>query len=367
MKCINADYFYNRFIFESNKFNFSVLYSKEIQKGVALDKLTEISNCSIFLTIYFITEILNEYHLFNIVKSKFNVDCKKNYLSNIIESLNVDNIIKDFPKGNKFSFILEIYNTMYKTFRYFENDKYYFIYKDLILKHSNKLSANENNVHYFRLMNYCLLKKRSQTKRAVLKYELMSLYEIVLMNNYYKTDRVKYLSNDLFRDILFLGLNQRGFEWSYKFTKEYCNKLNPDDIENMYNYANAYLLNEQKKYELSLDYLNKVSLENFNYKFDEKNLRLKNYFELNYFDQALSLIHTYYENLRPSKVISKERKHRHRNFISYLEKIVFYKSGKLKIDIGFVKYKIKSEEQILYRDWLLKKIEEIEDGDVKVG
>ena len=356
VKSINAEYLYNRHIFESNKFNFGVLYPKEIQKEKIID---EISNGSIFLTIHFVTEILNEYHLFNIIKSKFNIDNESKYLNNIIDTLNVEEIIKNFPGENKFVFILEIYNAMYKSFSNFDNDNYYFVYKKLVLKHSTKLSINEIYVHYFRLMNYCLLKNRSQAKRAVFREELMSLYEIVLKNNYYRTDRVKFLSNDLFRDVLFLGLKLRGFKWSYKFVKDNSRKLNPDDIENIYNYGNAYLLNEEKRYELSLDYLNEVSLENFNYKFDEKNLRLRIFFELGYFNQVPILIHAYYENLRYSKLISKERKNRHRNFLSYLEKIVKYKTGNTKIDISFQKHKLKDEDQILFKEWLLEKIEEL--------
>ena len=359
VKSINVEYFYNRLTFESNKINFSLLYAKELQKGKPLN---EISNCSMFLTIHFVTEILNEYHLFNIIKSKFNVDNESNYLNKIIDSLNVEEIITNFPKENKFVFILEIYNAMYKSFNNFENDNYYFAYKELVLKHSTSLSINEINVHYFRLMNYCILKNRSQSKRSVFREELMSLYEIVLKNNYYRTDRVRFLSNDLFRDVLFLGLKLRRFKWSYKFVKDNSRKLNPDDIENIYNYGNAYLLNEQKKFELSLDYLNKVTLENFNYKFDEKNLRLRIFFELGYFNQIPGLIHAYYENLRYSKLISKERKNRYRNFLSYFEKIMMYKTRNTKIDISFLKLKIKEEDQILFKEWLLEKIEEIESG-----
>ena len=358
-KSINIEYFYNRILFEANKINFSLLYPKELQKGKPLD---EISNCSMLLTIHFVTEILNEYHLFNIIKSKFNIDNESNYLNKVIDSLNVEEIIKNFPKENKFVFILEIYNAMYKSFSNFENDNHYFAYKDIVLKHSARLGINEIYVHYFRLMNYCLSKNRSQAKRAVYNEELMSLYEIVLKNNYYRTDKVKYLSNALFKDVLFLGLKLRGFKWSYKFVKEYCRKLNPDDIENMYNYGNAYLLFEEKRYELSLEYLNKVILENFNYKFDEKNLRLRIFFELDYLDQVPGIIHAYYENLSYSKLISKERKNRHRNFLSYLEKIVKYKTGNMKIDISYLKHKLKEEDQILFKEWLLEKIEEIENG-----
>lgn len=363
---IDVDYLYHRSIFESNKFNFGVLYSKEMMKGKASKELEEISKYSAFFTIHYITEILNNYHIFNTLKIKFSDENNSNYIDNIIGNLNLDKIIKDFPKENQLAFILEIYDAMHKSFNQFKNEDFYFNYKNLVLKHSEKLNINEINVHYFRLMNYCLLKNRSQAKREVFREELMSLYEIVLRNNYYMTDRAKQLSNDLFRDVLFLGLKLRGFEWSYKFAKEYCGKLNPDEIDNMYNYGNAYLLNEQKNYEMSLDYLNKINLDNFNYKFDERNLRLRIFFELNYYDQALSLIRAYYGSLSYSKLLSKERKQRHRNFLSYLEKIVKYKTGNTKIDISFLKQKIKDEDQILFKEWLLNKIEKIESGSIKV-
>ena len=54
-------------------------------------------------------------------------------------------------------------------------------------------------------------------------------------------------------------------------------------------------------------------------------------------------------------------------FLQFLEKIVLYKAGNEKIDIGFEKKKLKECEQVHFKDWLLEKIYEIESGVVKVG
>ena len=142
--------------------------------------------------------------------------------------------------------------------------------------------------------------------------------------------------------------------------KEYSKKLNPNHIENMFNFGNAYLHHEQKNYERSQEYSNVVSYENFNYPFDLKNLKLKNSFELDSTEHIFYEIDSYRKILRYNKMLSNERKNRHRNFLSYLEKIVQYKTGKDKIDISFLRHKLEDEDQILFKEWLMEKIEEIQ-------
>ena len=361
VKSINAEYFLNRHIFESNKFNYNIL-NKKVLKKLKAEEIKEISEFGKYFILFFLTEILNENIELFFTGNEFNLEFEKLLLHKFIGNIDMDSVIKNFTEDEELIFILKIYYSMYKAFLNFDKEEYYYEYKFLLLEHINRISYDEITKHFYNLVNYCTLKNKSTFKRNEFEPELMNLYELIINNEYYTTDKVIYLPNDLFRNILFVSLRHRKFKWSYKFVKEYSRKLNPDDIENMYNYGNAYLLFEEKRYELSLDYLNRVSLENFNYKFDEKNMRLRIFFELGYFDQVPGLIHAYYENLRYSKLISKERKNRHRNFLSYLEKMVKYKTGNMKIDISFLKHKIIEEDQILYKEWLLEKIEEIEVG-----
>lgn len=249
---------------------------------------------------------------------------------------------------------------MYRAFSDFNNEEHYYKYKSLILEHIEKISSDEITEHITNLVNYCIMKNKSNTKRKVFEPERMNLYEIIIKNEYYLTDKVKYLPNDLYRNILFLSMRFRDIQWSLDFVIKYSKKLDPNDIENMSNFSIAYLFHEQKNYDKSLEYLNDVSPDNFNYPFDKKNLKLKNYYELDYSEQIFSEIDAYRKMLTKNKLFSNARKNRHRNFLSYLEKIMKYKTGNTKIDISFLKHKIKEEDQILFKEWLLEKIEEIE-------
>ncbi|MBL7127905.1 MAG: hypothetical protein ISS16_02860 [Ignavibacteria bacterium] len=357
---ISTEYLYKLHLLEANKFNFNILNSKVLKKFKADKEIKEMYESGKYFIIYFISEILNEYVELYFIGNKFNVEFDKLLLYNFIENMNLDDIIKNFPDDDKSLFIMEIYYSMYKAFSNFDNEEYYSEYKSLLLEHINKISPDEITEHFTNLVNYCSLKNKSTFKRIEFETELMNLYEMIINNEYYITDKVKYLPNDLFRNILFLSIRIRNIQWSLNFVMKYSKKLDPKDIENMSNFSIAYLFHEQKNYGKSLDYLNEVSPDNFNYPFDKKNLRLKNYYELDYSEQIFSEIDAYRKMLGKNEILSEDRKNRHRNFLTYLEKMVKYKTGNTKIDISFQKHKLKDEDQIIFKEWLLEKIEEIE-------
>ena len=115
--------------------------------------------------------------------------------------------------------------------RYFDNEKYYFKYKKNVLDHTEKVSLNESTEHFTNLVNYCIVKNISPKKNEKFRDELINLYDIILYNDYFITEKIKYLPNDLFRDVLFLGLKQKGFNWSLNFVMEYSKKLDPKEKE----------------------------------------------------------------------------------------------------------------------------------------
>jgi len=357
---IDPEYLNNRYTLEVDKFNFSRVNEKTTKKLSAYEELKELMLCSEYFIIYSITEIINEYMVMYFGRSKFNIDCDKNTLCGFIDNFDIDNVIRKFTKGSKYVFLLRIYNAMFKTFRHFENEKYYYKYKKLLLEYSDRISHTEITEHFTNIVNYCIMKNRTDINRKIFRPELMNIYEIMLGKDYYLTEKIKYLPNDLFRDVLLIGIEQKDFRWLINYVSTYSEKLALKYKENMFNYGNAYLYHKQKNYEKSQGFISKVNFDNFNYIFDMQNLSLKNYYELDYTEEALCLINTYRRNLSYNKMLSKERKNRHRNFLSYLEKIVKYKTGNTKIDINFLKHKLIEEDHIIYKEWLMGKIEEVE-------
>lgn len=312
---LNSESIYNFYLTEVNKFNFYTLNTKTAKKEKANYEISTLKNCTESFIIYFITEVIDEYLKLQFKCNKYNINCEEDFICRFIENLDLDDIIENSPKDNRYVFIIEVYNSMYKAFRYFVDDRYYINYKKVLAMHSNKLLHSEISDHFVKLVNYCLLKINSKIGIAKFKAELMELYEIILKNNYYISDKAKYLPHELFRSILFLGLELKESAWILNHIKVNSKKLQPDAKVNMCNFGYAYFYNLQGEYEKSLSYVERVPLDNFNYKFDMKNLKLKNFFELNYFEEMFDLIHTYRENLRKSELLSQERKTRHCNFL----------------------------------------------------
>lgn len=363
---INTEYYQKRYLLESNKYNYNVLASSILKKPIAEKEFTDLSHGSLNQFLFFITEILNTYISIHSQKDKFDIKDYENPLCKFIDSIDLEKIVTDTKMVSRNFFLVEIYFSMYKAFRFFNNEKYYYEYKRLLVRNSTKLSIDENTEHFTNLINYCISKNRSTKKRKIFRPELMTIYELILKKEFYNNDKVTYLPKDLFRNVLLLAIRERDFQWILNFLRKYTPKINSRDRENMINYGYSFLYHVQGDYDKSLAHIDKVKKDNFNYQFDLNNLSLHNYFELNDFDKAFKLIHAYQESLKYNEMLSDERKTRHFNFLYYFEKILSAKSGNTRIDLDFLKYKLKKCDQILYKEWLLDKIAVIEKGVVKV-
>jgi len=364
---ISPEYLYNLYVLELNKINFGFLNSKTLKKEKAYDEIKALSDNSLNYVIYFITEMIDQYLKLYFKSYNYNIDCSENYYCKFIDDINFDDIIKKYFKRITYVTVLELYNAMYKTFRYFINDEYYIEYKDLLSRYNKEYSSDEKMVHYANLINYCIMKISSMIKKDWFQNDLMSLYEVVLRKRYFITTKVNHLKQELFRDILFLALKLKNPRWLLRYLKVYCDMLHPSNKECMSNFGYAYFYNVIRDFEKSQDYINKVSLDHFTYKYDMKNLRLKNLYELNYLEEVLNLIHSYRENLRYSRMFSEGRKMCYRNFLMYLEKTAHAKMGRKGDDIGFIKSKLQKTDQVFFKEWMLDKIGEIEKGLVHVA
>ncbi len=123
--------------------------------------------------------------------------------------------------------------------------------------------------------------------------------------------------------------------------------------------ALAFYYFSLEKFERSLEYINKIKLDYFIYKYDVKNLMLKLYFELGYDEEAISMIHSYRELLRKDVFLTDSRKLRNRNFIKYLRKLIILKIDNNIKDIENIKIDLQNINEIRYKRWLISKVDEI--------
>src|SRR5205085_10817901 len=111
------------------------------------------------------------------------------------------------------------------------------------------------------------------------------LYVVVMGKEYYKNKKNNYLPTLLFRDILFLQVRLKRMDLVKMLLSEYSTKLSPADRQGMLNFGYAFYYNALGEYERSLGYINKIKLDYFIYKYDLKNLTIRVFYNMEYFEE----------------------------------------------------------------------------------
>lgn len=97
-------------------------------------------------------------------------------------------------------------------------------------------------------------------------------------------EKTPYLDLNLYRSILFLGLNLKSYNEIKNFIDKYSKKVNPAEHINIYRLSYAYLYYELSKYKKTLDNVAKIVINDFIFKYDIKNLMIKIYYDLEYWE-----------------------------------------------------------------------------------
>jgi hypothetical protein len=358
-KEVDFDYLLNRYKLERNKFNFSVQYDKIISKHKVYPRIRKLSDAGIYLSIYYITEMIAENINIVVYNEKFNFEEKlPSTISLILDCINYIRIYSTIKGSFECDFILEIYLALLAAFRNLDEENAYYTYKDLVNKYKGKLSHDEISFHYSIMLGCCILKGKLTRNPVDKNTELMNLYHEILNKEYYKNKKTMYLPEDLFRDILFLRIRVKSLDLVKTLIYDFTDKIHFSQRENMYNFSNAFYHFELKNYGKALEHINMIKLEYFIYKYDIKNLLLKVYFELGYYEEALSLIHSYRELLRKDAFFTESRKIKNKNFIKYVRQLIVLKIDNKTKDIDYIKHDIEKSGKIAYKHWLLEKVDQ---------
>lgn len=357
---INTKYFFYRFLINTNKINYHILNKTNLgNKKFAEKNFNETGLNILYLFLYFITETISEF--INIYTYKFEYDfaLEKNFISAIFRELNLENIKKEVKLNSEYSYLLDIYISLLNVFQHIEDDSFYYKYKKIFLDNINKLDFDEKSSHFTNLVNILILKRFNNLGTTDLLNEEFRLYQIILDNEYYKEGKINHLPLSLFRTILFTSLKLRKFNWCKDFIDKYHKIIAERDRQNMYNYGLAFYYYEKEEINKASNHIFKITIDNFIYKYDLRNLTLKIYYEIEDTEAIMNLIHNYKDFIRYNASVSKERKNVFGNFIGFVEKLVLSRTGKEKIDLRYLKRQVKENKSVSNREWLMDKIEEL--------
>jgi len=128
----------------------------------------------------------------------------------------------------------------------------------------------------------------------------------------------------------------------------------------MYNYAMAHIHYYKGDFSKALKFNNKIDFSLFAFKYDARLLQFKIYYELDYFNEAYSLIDTHKHFIANNKNVSDYYKEMHKNFLNYYLIITRSKEGKQKDNLRSLKKEITATNNIVSKHWLLDKIKTLE-------
>lgn len=355
---IDSEYYLSRYKFELNKFNFSSMNEKVVDGSIVDGHFQEIFNSGLYITVHYIIEIVSIYLTSVFYSLQYNRSVTNNFLGELISTLNIAGLEK-LIENSEHGFLVKIYISLLNTFRDMNDDAAYIQYKNIFKSNINKLGKDEIWFHYSNLINYCMLKSRDSERKDFYGDELFGHYEEILQNEYYKNKKYDHLRFELYRDILLVCLQQKRIKWAENFILTFSSKLHKSDKDNMMNLAYAYLFYEKGEFMQSWKYFNKIKIDYFFYKYDVKNYALKIYYELGYYEEALTLIENYKRFLVRNEFISDSEKTRIKNFISYLGKLILFKAGQLpQKHFSTYRRRLGLTNDTTNREWILQKYDE---------
>lgn len=352
---VDSRYLYNKFWHETLLFNHDAVNRKILHKKDAVERVDRLKATSYDLLKFYISEIISMYLNSKILANKYNIDHSKNPLNIIVNNLDLDSLIQNY-NNVKDSMIIYLYKYLLEAFDYFSDEKYYFEYKSYFEENKHCLSSDEIAFHYNWMINYCILKKKTSVRHNNIDKELFNIYNELLINKYYKDRKNEYLSVELFRDIMIHGLFMKRYNWTFNFIKKFNTEVAPEHTENILNYSNTYFYCQTGNYTKALECYNKIVMNNFVYKYDIKNLVIKMYYELNYFEEALCEIRSFKEFLRNNALVTESRRIRTGNYLKYFEKLILFQIENNKPELDYLKKRITDDINLSYKEWLLNKI-----------
>jgi hypothetical protein len=292
-----------------------------------------------------------------VLKRDFNIKIKYNLPDKFFELTNVQGII-EFMKENNSPYAKELEFEYYLTLAQRSKEEFNLYFsKALELFRDYKSEMPEISLYssYISLINtlniYITADDKHLKKIAFeIKKEMAESGITSGMKGKYKTVE--------FANFIDSALTVGEVKWAKNFLEQKIEATDEDIREDLYNYYKAYILFCEKKFEKSNSHLGKIVKDSPFLRLDSKTLRMRNYFELDYYDSAFSQVDSFKQFLKRNKSISPVKRNSYSNFLKFYTSLLKKKSG-AKVEIDSLMEEIKICNRVRNKDWLMEKAFEL--------
>lgn len=163
------------------------------------------------------------------------------------------------------------------------------------------------------------------------KYDPSS--EIHEINKYFVSkdiltrDELGYIMENNYHNIAFQAINAKDYQWAEKFLNDYRSKLPPGTADDTYNICMARCCFDTKKYESCLQYISRMKIDNVMTRTTIATLSIRCYYELGYYEEALSGTEALRQFHKKNKVLPMHLKKPLFDFAGYASRLIKHKAS----------------------------------------
>ncbi len=171
----------------------------------------------------------------------------------------------------------------------------------------------------------------------------------------------------ILKNAIVSGLIVKKFEWAVYIIEKYKDKIEPSIRESTYNYLLALCAIEKKEFDEAVGYLLQAGNVDFEFNMNIKSHLIQCYYErdIAYNRHTEQAIRSYKVFFKQSKYFSDQTKDIFINFGNIIHYLYRAKHNEGRATIKEALKKMEQYESVMYRDWLLEKIEELQNRPIR--
>lgn len=341
-------------IFELEIVNVDFYLRKDKQQQITPNVLNRVENLIYFMFI----EIIRNMHDLVINENTYNSKFEFNLAYEFFKNFNFEPIIEKLKKHRPEHYpVILIYYCLLQALVEEKDEARFDIFKDAFETYSGSLDKDEI-AHILRYLDTCCL-LRMKHNPAKYRKEIFHVNKQMLEYGVYSYNTDE-MTAQKFKNILISAVNLREIDWAEKFVQDYSPKVQEEYRESMLYYGRALTKFLRGDFTGSLADLNKVKSDYIILKMDIRSWTLKIYYELGYYEQALSFIDSYRHFLSKNSSITVHMKERHLSYLKFTNELIKMRSKKDSLSLKKMSDDLSALPNVVHKDWMLEKISELE-------
>lgn len=298
------------------------------------------------------------------ISKYYNVKSKEEYIISHKKSFDIKSFIEDiFKSPSEKDKILILHYYLSAAQKNPKDKKAEELFYKLFNEYKSNLSKNDLKKLFLGIHLMITIKFDCGYYRSGNYY--FEFYRSMIENGILSFDDSGYLDAVVCRNIVIKYLEYK--EWVSEFIVKYIPKLKPENIESFTHYCKAFTYLIDGDFEKSLIHLQKIESNIQVVKADVKLFYLMNYYELNYYENALSLIDSFKHYSSSDKHLKDFHTKLYKSFMKIYLKLfsIKNKTGNYDYELDKIIDELKKDYNYSHRNWLINKAKELKSKGAK--